>query len=767
MPRLSALSLYRRIQSSLTMRAVKSPAVKCGEANRNGRRFLFIESANKYLMTALRWIHNKNNLFPFGHPFLRLAKGANQVSEQRIEMELPKGFGAYEKLTDHIAKHPNPTDRDHNSGKSALHLDDVVSICGQVADGLTVAAEVNVLLRITPQGIVAKKSRTKGSEFREWKVRINEFKNATTTNATAIGPEKYSNCAPEEVRNGKSTEASERYRLGLVLYTLLTRKNPLHSVKNIREILAEEREMYIELRESELRRSLTEVELKEIDKNNKLPKNWESMTEMDKVLFMGKRLFNNIKSGNDLLLYARLWNEPLFAQKEIVSLLQGLLNVEGAQRISLKEAFQRLRKLEERYVIHIDTQLSSGDRAVHFGNKYKDKGQVTMLGYGGMAAVYNTKFHKLGMGYRVGRGAAKIALMEEFGEFFTQELENVRALQGIKNVVSVNGGRVLGETKGFHDETGREIVREQSMVKGTAIHFEKVYDTLNSDGRIKPITSAEQLFNVLGVMIRVGETLKKIHDRGIVHRDIKFENIGMKDASWNPDGVRILDFGISVDTRSEAQMNKEREAAGFGRLKGTPFYMSPETTTGANTVTPKSDVFALATCLYELLYGAKGANLKEASFLETMAGITTGKRLSRVLEGLRKGAMFAQNKDLVNGEVSKKTGRLNDPAVKLAEENLHSINTLDLSRGGAGYEVRGQALVKSSDVTAEQIELNEAGLKVQEKLISVFKKVLATKYEDRNSMAQFVSELYSLRAYLDAEFTIRAKRSVPNMGRVV
>ena len=89
------------------------------------------------------------------------------------------------------------------------------------------------------------------------------------------------------------------------------------------------------------------------------------------------------------------------------------------------------------------------------------------------------------------------------------------------------------------------------------------------------------------------------HLRGVIHRDLKPDNVMVK-----PDGVPlVIDFGIATRTDSEDGEEQEAKAEEEGIL-GTPYYMPPEQAQGRLTeVDTRSDVYALGAILYQLLTG--------------------------------------------------------------------------------------------------------------------------------------------------------------------
>jgi len=101
---------------------------------------------------------------------------------------------------------------------------------------------------------------------------------------------------------------------------------------------------------------------------------------------------------------------------------------------------------------------------------------------------------------------------------------------------------------------------------------------------------------VLALGMQLARALDHAHRRGIVHRDVKPDNILMMEGAQT---VKITDFGIArLDSSDDLQKTNA------GTVLGTPRYMSPEQAAGLS-VDGRSDLFSLGAILYELLTGKK------------------------------------------------------------------------------------------------------------------------------------------------------------------
>src|ERR1051325_4218834 len=101
----------------------------------------------------------------------------------------------------------------------------------------------------------------------------------------------------------------------------------------------------------------------------------------------------------------------------------------------------------------------------------------------------------------------------------------------------------------------------------------------------------------IDLLIEICDALSAAHAAGVVHRDLKFDNIYLVE-SQDPRSprVKILDWGIARVLQQGAHHTAE------GQVVGTPAYLAPEQARGA-PVTPKTDVYSLGVGAYRLLLG--------------------------------------------------------------------------------------------------------------------------------------------------------------------
>jgi len=106
---------------------------------------------------------------------------------------------------------------------------------------------------------------------------------------------------------------------------------------------------------------------------------------------------------------------------------------------------------------------------------------------------------------------------------------------------------------------------------------------------------------VLKILAQICGSLEEAHGRGVVHRDLKPDNIILTTRAGQADFVKVLDFGIAK--RSEAKDKaQEQKLTQQGMVLGTPPYMSPEQFSGKE-LDARSDIYSLGVMAYEMLTG--------------------------------------------------------------------------------------------------------------------------------------------------------------------
>jgi serine/threonine protein kinase len=101
---------------------------------------------------------------------------------------------------------------------------------------------------------------------------------------------------------------------------------------------------------------------------------------------------------------------------------------------------------------------------------------------------------------------------------------------------------------------------------------------------------------VLHIVSQVCASLSEAHAQGIIHRDIKPDNIYLVEKKGAGDVVKVLDFSVAKFDSPDGQLTRA------GVVFGTPAYMSPEQGRGV-TLDPRSDIYAVGVVAYEMLSG--------------------------------------------------------------------------------------------------------------------------------------------------------------------
>ena len=101
------------------------------------------------------------------------------------------------------------------------------------------------------------------------------------------------------------------------------------------------------------------------------------------------------------------------------------------------------------------------------------------------------------------------------------------------------------------------------------------------------------------------DALSTAHDAGVLHRDIKPDNIFLVRESGSTWSAKLLDFGVAKFSKDGMLGDAEASLTKTGMVMGTPYYMSPEQARGQRDLDARLDVYAMGVVAYEALGGAR------------------------------------------------------------------------------------------------------------------------------------------------------------------
>ena len=205
--------------------------------------------------------------------------------------------------------------------------------------------------------------------------------------------------------------------------------------------------------------------------------------------------------------------------------------------------------------------------------------------------------HPLIRGYRF---IEKLGVTSQSGIYLAEQEST-----GVKIVL-----KVLQQLPGVADDIGvfdRFVQEYELIAEIDHPNIVKIYDLGVSDdhayiameyiaaGDLKRRISAGMTeLLTLRYLDQIASALAKIHEVGILHRDLKPGNIMLR----SDDSIALIDFGLAKRMRLRMELTDE------GEIFGTPYYMSPEQGHG-NDVDCRSDIYSLGVIFYEMLTGQK------------------------------------------------------------------------------------------------------------------------------------------------------------------
>lgn len=137
-----------------------------------------------------------------------------------------------------------------------------------------------------------------------------------------------------------------------------------------------------------------------------------------------------------------------------------------------------------------------------------------------------------------------------------------------------------------HDDTTGLPYLVMEFVSGKTLH-QAIHDSPSGN---LPVERA------LSILVQVCHAIEHAHNRGVIHRDVKPENILLTERDGKADWVKVLDFGV-------ARMVGEPPVTGHGQISGTAEFIAPELLIGDGQVTPAGDLYALGILFHDAIVG--------------------------------------------------------------------------------------------------------------------------------------------------------------------
>ena len=199
---------------------------------------------------------------------------------------------------------------------------------------------------------------------------------------------------------------------------------------------------------------------------------------------------------------------------------------------------------------------------------------VRLFGRGGFAEVYEVRDTELERRLAVKVLRSDMAWTPGMLQRFKQEARSVAQLTH-PNTVPIH---FVGEGEGL-------VFYVMPFIEGVTLA-----DVMRAEGALDPERA-------ITVALPVLEALDHAHRAGIVHRDIKPDNILIEAGSGRP---LLVDFGISKRVNETTPLAEPHD----GVIFGTPIYMSPEQALGQHDVDARTDIYAMGALLYHMIVGA-------------------------------------------------------------------------------------------------------------------------------------------------------------------
>jgi serine/threonine-protein kinase len=215
---------------------------------------------------------------------------------------------------------------------------------------------------------------------------------------------------------------------------------------------------------------------------------------------------------------------------------------------------------------------------IEIGQSVGNYDVTAKLGEGGMGVVYLAQ-HPV-----IGRKAALKAIHPEFA----RSPEVVSRFVTEAKVVNQIGHEHIVDITDFGTTPAGDFYFIMEYLEGRSLA-----EHIQQEAPFPPARA-------LWIARQVAEALQASHEHGVIHRDLKPDNIILVKHGSDAEFVKVLDFGLAK-MMGEGRTSPRTTRAGL--VVGTPYYMAPEQCEGNVDIDHRADVYALGVLLFEMLTG--------------------------------------------------------------------------------------------------------------------------------------------------------------------
>lgn len=200
----------------------------------------------------------------------------------------------------------------------------------------------------------------------------------------------------------------------------------------------------------------------------------------------------------------------------------------------------------------------------------------SLLAEGGMGAVYRAKNRVTGQLRAIKVVRPELVEKRDFVDRFVREATIASQLRHPNLVETLEPGI-----------DGTVIYLPMELLEGDTLSVH-----LKRKKRLTPAEAAE-------ILVPVSQAVQLLHDKGVVHRDLKPMNIFITRGAGGAIVPKVIDLGTARDVDGDDEHTRT------GMVVGSPFYMAPEQAEGRRDIDGRADQYALGVIAYQMITGAR------------------------------------------------------------------------------------------------------------------------------------------------------------------